>query len=147
MSEACIFCSIVAGAAPASLAHESDRVLAFMDINPVTVGHLLVIPKAHHADLADVDPADAAEMMVVAQQLNVAVRASELAPAGVNLFYADGEEAGQEVFHAHLHMIPRYEGDGFGLTIRRDPAPSRAELDRLAGLITLTGSREPRFPE
>jgi histidine triad (HIT) family protein len=147
MPDDCIFCSIVAGEAPASIVHESDRVLAFMDINPVTLGHLLVIPKAHHADLADVDPADAAEMMLVAQQLNVAVRASELEPAGVNLFYADGEEAGQEVFHAHLHMIPRYPDDGFGLTIRREPAPSRPELDRLAGLITPQRGREPRFPE
>lgn len=136
MADDCIFCAIVAGEAPASIVHESDRILAFMDINPVTPGHLLVIPKAHSADLADVDRADAGEMMRVAQQLTTSLHRSGLEPAGVNLFYADGEAAGQEVFHAHLHVIPRYPDDGFGLTIGRDPAPSRAELDQLAGLIT-----------
>ena len=136
MPDDCIFCSIVAGGAPVSIVHESDRVLAFMDINPVTLGHLLVIPKAHSELLADVDANDAAEMMQVAQHLNTAVRESALAPLGVNLFYADGEAAGQEVFHAHLHVIPRYTDDGFGLAVRRDPAPNRSELDRLAAEIT-----------
>jgi diadenosine tetraphosphate (Ap4A) HIT family hydrolase len=136
MSEDCIFCSIIAGEAPASTVYDSDRILGFMDINPVTRGHLLVIPKAHSADLADVDPTDVAEMLVAAQQLDVLVRESELAPLGVNLFYADGEAAGQEVFHAHLHVIPRYADDGFGLTVRYGAPPTRPELDGLAAVIT-----------
>jgi histidine triad (HIT) family protein len=135
MTDACIFCSIVAGEAAASIVHESDRVIAFMDINPVTPGHLLVVPKAHAADLADVDQADVAEMMVVAQSLDTAIRRSDLRSDGVNLFYADGEAAGQEVFHAHLHVFPRFAGDGFGLTIRRDAPPSRSDLDRLAAMV------------
>lgn len=135
MTEDCIFCSIVAGEAPASIVHESDRVMAFMDINPVTPGHLLVVPKAHAADLGDVEPEDTAEMMVTAQALDTAIRRSSIRSDGVNLFYADGEAAGQEVFHAHLHVFPRFAGDGFGLTIRRDAPPSRSDLDRLADMV------------
>ncbi len=136
MTDDCIFCSIVSGTAPASVVHETDRVIAFMDIAPVTPGHMLVIPKAHSADLVDVDPADAAEMMTAAQRMDAALRSSTVPTEGVNLFYADGEAAGQEVFHAHLHVFPRFAGDGFGLTVRTSAPPPRAEPDRLAGELT-----------
>jgi diadenosine tetraphosphate (Ap4A) HIT family hydrolase len=105
-----------------------------MDLNPATTGHLLVVPKRHAADLAALDPEDGAQMFRVAQRLAAAVRASSLEPEGVNLYLADGEVAGQEVFHAHLHVLPRRTGDGFA--VRADFAsPPREELDRVAGLV------------
>lgn len=130
----CVFCAIVAGDLPASRVYDDDRVLAFADIRPATTGHLLVVPKRHAADLAALDPEDGARMFRVAQQLAAALRASSIRPEGVNLFLADGEVAGQEVFHAHLHVLPRRTGDGFG--VRADFAsPAREELDRVAGLV------------
>ena len=130
----CVFCAIVAGDLPASRVYDDGRVLAFADLRPATTGHLLVVPKRHAPDLAALDPEDGARMFQVAQRLAAALRRSALDPEGVNLFLADGEVAGQEVFHAHLHVLPRHAGDGFG--VRADFAsPSRAELDRVAGLV------------
>ena len=130
----CVFCAIVTGDLPASQVYDDDRVLAFADIRPATPGHLLVVPKRHAGDLAALDPDDGARMFQVAQRLAAALRASSLEPEGVNLFLADGEVAGQEVFHAHLHVLPRRTGDGFG--VRADFAtPPREELDRVAGLV------------
>ncbi|WP_041450830.1 HIT family protein [Hoyosella subflava] len=112
---ACIFCDIVAGRAEASRVYEDDKVLAFMDIRPMTRGHLLVIPKTHATNLAELDPELAGPIFATAQRLAAAVRRSPLQPEGVNLFLADGAAAGQEVFHVHLHVLPRLVGDGFGL--------------------------------
>ena len=132
----CVFCEIVAGSAAASLVHDDDRVVAFLDIRPVTPGHLLVIPKRHAADLAALDEATGGHLFRVAMRLAGALRRSGLRCEGVNLFLADGEAAGQEVFHVHLHVFPRFAGDGFRLDADWSAAsPSRAELDRIADLI------------
>jgi len=131
----CVFCGIVAGTLGASVVHESPTVLAFMDIAPVTPGHALVVPKAHLPDLADLSDEVAAEMFAVARSVAAALRVSPLRAAGINLFYADGEAAFQEVFHAHLHVIPRYADDGFGVTSRWSAPPARAELDTHATQI------------
>ncbi|WP_327143466.1 HIT family protein [Nocardia sp. NBC_01327] len=129
-----IFAEIVAGQAPASKVYEDDDVLAFMDIRPVTPGHLLVIPKIPARSLAELDPAMGGKLFRVGQQLAAALRASEVQCDGVNFFLADGVTAGQEVFHVHLHVIPRTPGDGFGLRAR-PTSPVRADLDYLAGSI------------
>lgn len=131
----CVFCAIVAGRAEASFVHEGDIVVAFMDINPVTPGHLLVVPRAHLPALADVDPETAARMFVVAQSLAAAIRASDLRSDGINLFYADGKAALQEVFHAHLHVFPRYPEDGFTIDANWGTNPSRDDLDAIAANI------------
>lgn len=129
-----IFADIVAGRAPSSPVYEDDDVLAFMDIRPWTPGHLLVIPKVPARSLAELDPAVGGKLFRVGQQLAAALRASEVNCDGVNLFLADGVTAGQEVFHVHLHVIPRTPGDGFGL--RGNPrAARRADLDYLAASI------------
>ena len=114
--------------------HDDDRVLAFMDLNPISPGHLLVIPKQHGAALADVAPDDGARLFRVGQALAAAVRRTGLRVEGVNLFLADGEAAGQEVFHTHLHVLPRFAGDGFRLQVTSG-SPSRDELDEVAGAI------------
>ena len=133
----CIFCAIVAGRAPASIVYRDETCAAFMDIQPVNPGHVLVVPNRHAASLADLDAETGMRMFGIGQQVAAALRASGLRCEGVNLFLADGEAAGQEVFHLHLHVIPRYRGDGFGL--RFGPAnrtrPPRPELDRIAGQI------------
>jgi histidine triad (HIT) family protein len=132
----CVFCAIAAGESEASHLHADERVIAFMDIRPVTEGHLLVIPRRHCASLATLDADDGAELFRVAQQLAASLRTSGLRCEGVNLFLADGEAAGQEVFHVHLHVVPRYRGDGFGLRMPPDyRIRSRAELDAAAARI------------
>ena len=133
----CIFCDIIAGLAPASVVYRDDRCLAFMDIRPVTPGHLLVIPLEHAAYLADLDPALGDYLFRVAQGLAAGIRQSGLKAEGINFFLADGEAAGQEVFHVHLHVFPRFEGDGFGLRFSPEygqPVP-RDRLELEAALI------------
>ena len=135
VSPNCIFCRIAAGTAPASLVYQDEHCVAFLDIHPVNPGHLLVVPRRHAANLAELDAADGERLFQVGQRLAQALRRSGLRCEGVNLFLADGEAAGQEVFHVHLHVFPRYRGDGFGL--RFSPAyysarPQRLELDHVA---------------
>jgi diadenosine tetraphosphate (Ap4A) HIT family hydrolase len=134
---ACIFCDIVAGIAPASMVHRDDLSSAFMDIQPVNPGHVLVVPNRHATGLADLPVSAGGHLFRVGQQVAAAVRKSGVRCEGVNLFLADGAAAGQDVFHVHLHVIPRYMGDGFGF--RFGPAygvrPPRPELDRLAEQI------------
>lgn len=140
---ACVFCDIVAGALPASVVYRDNLCCAFMDIQPVNPGHLLVVPLEHAASLSALDPDTGGHMFTVAQRLAAALYAASASSSsglrcqGVNLFLADGALAGQEVFHVHLHVIPRYAGDSFGL--RFGPGYGRrlqrGELDRAAGEI------------
>jgi len=128
----CLFCRILAGELPGTFVFRDDRCAAFMDIQPVNPGHLLVVPVRHATHLADLDPDDVGRMMQVAQRLAASLRRSGLRCDGVNLFLADGEAAMQEVFHVHLHVLPRYRGDGFGLRFGPDygAKPPRAELEQ-----------------
>lgn len=132
----CIFCRIVSGGAEAVRLYRDSWVSAFLDLYPVTRGHLLVVPNEHFADLAGLDPAYSGPMMEAARRLAGALRAAPLAVEGVNLHLADGAAAGQSVFHCHLHVIPRYAGDGFGF--RRgfgQGGGDRADLEAVADLI------------
>lgn len=128
-----IFGDIVAGREPASRVYEDEDVLAFLDIRPVTSGHLLVIPKQPARSLAELDPLVGGKIFQVGQQLAAALRASVHCD-GVNFLLADGVAAGQEVFHVHLHVIPRTAGDGFGIHARHSH-PSRTALDQMAASI------------
>lgn len=130
----CVFCEIAADRAPASVVHRDDSVIAFLDIQPINAGHLLVVPRPHAASLADLDQALGQRMFAVAQRLAGALRASGLPCDGVNLFLADGESAGQEVGHVHLHVLPRVAGDGFRLQVSWI-SQGRAELDATAALL------------
>jgi histidine triad (HIT) family protein len=133
----CVFCDIVAGRAAASFVYRDDRVTAFLDHRPVTPGHLLVIPNDHLVTLADLDDDLLADITRLGARMASALRASGLPCEGINLFLADGEAAGQEVFHAHLHVFPRTPGDGFtiGATAWAGPQPGRLALDAIAGAI------------
>jgi histidine triad (HIT) family protein len=138
----CIFCDILAGKQPASMVYRDEICSAFMDIQPVNPGHTLIVPNYHVASLADLDAETGGHLFAAAQRVAtglqaVAAQGGGLRCEGVNLFLADGEAAGQEVFHVHLHVIPRFRGDGFGF--RFGPSygqrPSRGELDGIAAKI------------
>lgn len=128
-----MFCQIGAGELEASVAYEDARTLAFLDIQPLTPGHLLVVPRQHATSLDDLDSQDGRELFRVAQRGAAALRQSGLRCEGINFFLADGVAAGQDVFHVHLHVFARFAGDGFGL--RLPPAYAvrpRPELDAAA---------------
>ncbi|MDQ3822787.1 MAG: HIT family protein [Actinomycetota bacterium] len=143
MSAGCVFCEIVAGRERGSFAYEDDRVVALMDIAPVNPGHLMVVPRRHAAGLGDLDEETGAHVFVVAMRLAGAVRESGVRCEGVNLFLADGEVAFQEVFHVHLHVLPRWDGDSFRIDADWSSRPERAELDAVAASIR--ASYEQRF--
>lgn len=131
----CIFCRIVSGDAEATVVYEDEVVVAFLDIGPLTQGHLLVVPRTHLPGLADVDDLTGARMFNAAQLMAAALRGSGLRCEGINLFYADGEAAFQEVPHAHIHVIPRYDEDGFSINADWENRPARAELERVGDEI------------
>jgi histidine triad (HIT) family protein len=133
----CILCEIVRGDAKGSFVHRDDLVAAFLDIRPVNPGHVLVIPNEHVPLIRDV-PADVRQRLFdLSIRIGDALRTTERAN-GVDLFLADGEAAGQEIPHAHVHVIPRFEGDGFTIDASawKEPAPTREELDRQAKEIS-----------
>ncbi len=134
----CIFCKIAAGEIPAAMVYSDECVVAFMDIHPVTPGHLLVIPRRHVELATELDETTAGRLMAVANRLNAALRRSGIQCEGVNYYISDGEAAGQEVPHTHLHLIPRFAGDGFGLRFPEryyQEQPSREDLVAMAGEI------------
>lgn len=123
----CIFCKILAGELPAQIVDEDERTVAFMDVNPATRGHALVVPRAHSVDLHDTPPEDVAATALAAQRL--AERARErLGAPGVNLLNACGPAAWQSVFHFHVHVIPRYEDD----PLRLPWIPRGGDMDEIA---------------
>jgi histidine triad (HIT) family protein len=136
LSDQCIFCEILAGNSPASFTYQDDTVVAFMDVQPITHGHMLVVPREHAELMANLNDAVAMRTFRVARQLSAIAR-STLGAGGVNLFVADGEIAFQDVPHFHVHVIPRYPKDGFGLTFpsKYGQPPSRAELETIASAI------------
>jgi histidine triad (HIT) family protein len=123
----CIFCKIVAGDLPARIIDEDERTITFMDIAPATRGHALVIPRAHSTDLLSIDRADLSAVALASQRL--ARRAKErLGADGINLLNSCGGAAWQTVFHFHVHVIPRYEGD----PLRLPWVPSAGDPDQIA---------------
>ncbi|MFF4416092.1 HIT family protein [Streptosporangium sp. NPDC001559] len=137
----CEFCAIVRGEAEASVPYADDRVIVIMDIRPVTPGHLLVVPRVHAVGLEDLDEETSAHVWRIGHRMGRALRRSGLRCEGVNVFLADGEAAFQEVFHFHLHVFPRFEGDGFRITADWETR-ARDLLDQEAEAIR-SGPAEP----
>ncbi|WP_243439446.1 HIT family protein [Fundidesulfovibrio soli] len=129
MSADCLFCKIIRGEIPCAKVYENDAVLAFLDIAPVNKGHTLVIPKAHHADIYDLPPALGAQLLEAVQAVGASFKGA-LGATGMNLGMNNGASAGQMVFHAHWHLIPRFEGDGLSLW----PQKSYASIDEMSEL-------------
>jgi histidine triad (HIT) family protein len=130
----CLFCRIVAGELPATRVDEDERTIAFMDINPATRGHVLVVPRDHSRDLLAVGDEDLAAVARMGRR--IAGRQTErLGADGVNLLNSCGRAAWQTVFHFHLHVIPRYGGDP--LRLPWEPGPGdRAEIAAAAEALT-----------
>ena len=131
---ACVICQLLSGELEVSMVHQDDLCSAFMDIQPVNPGHVLVVPHKHAPYLADLNNQEGAQMFRVAQRLAAALRESGVKCEGVNFFLADGEAAGQEVFHVHLHVFPRFARDGFRLVLppSYSQKPARRELNEIA---------------
>jgi histidine triad (HIT) family protein len=125
----CLFCKIVAGEIPSHKIDEDDKTLAFMDINPWTRGHALVIPKNHSRNLYDVESVDLVAMHATAQRVARRMR-DRLAAEGVNILQSSEPVAMQTVFHTHVHVIPRYSDDG----LRLPAHPQAADHEELAQL-------------
>ena len=134
MSKECVFCKIVQGNLVASQVAETDDVLAFMSTNPITPGHMLVIPKAHLAELADLSDKISSEMFVIARSLKPCDRVIFVVTALI-FSMPTVRQPSQEVFHAHLHVFPRFKGDGFTIDAKWGSQPTREELDQLAAAI------------
>jgi histidine triad (HIT) family protein len=126
----CIFCKIVAGEMPGTIVDSDERTVSFMDINPATRGHVLVIPRAHSADLLEIGQEDLGACAASAQRLARRLK-ERLGADGVNVLNACGAAAWQTVFHFHLHVIPRYEDDP--LRLPWVPGPGDAEEIGAAG--------------
>src|SRR5579859_3836071 len=119
----CLFCKIIAGEIPSQRVDEDEHTIAFMDIHPATRGHALVIPRRHSRDLSEIEPEDLQATILAAQRL--AARMMErLGADGINLLNCRGEAAWQTVFHFHMHVIPRYDGDPLRLPWHPQPGDS-----------------------
>ncbi len=127
----CLFCRIIAGEIPSQKIYEDERTYAFMDINPASTGHALIIPKEHARDIHDLSPEALAATALSAQKVAAAVR-DTVAPDGINLLQCNEPAAGQTVFHFHLHVIPRMEADGLALGWPIVPG----DMDAIASLAT-----------
>jgi histidine triad (HIT) family protein len=135
MESDCLFCGIVAGDVPAQIVDSDDHTVAFMDINPATPGHALVVPRAHSADLMEVSDEDLVRTTVAARRLAARMRGA-LEPAGFNILNSCGSAAWQTISHFHLHVIPRYEDDPLKLPWVPGPGESdeiAAVADRIRG--------------
>jgi len=126
----CLFCKILAGALPAQKVDEDEHTVAFLDINPWTRGHSLVIPKEHSRNVYDIAPGDLTATAVAAQRLAQRLR-DRLSCEGMNLLQSSEPVAMQTVFHYHVHVIPRYSDDGLRMPAHPKPA-DHDELGQLA---------------
>jgi histidine triad (HIT) family protein len=129
---ACTFCRVIAGALPSAEVHRDGVCVAFLDIHPINPGHTLVVPRKHAAELSALDADVAGHLMIVPRRVALALRRSPLRCEGVNLLLSDGESAGQDVPHVHLHVVPRYVHDGF--TFERSRPSGLASRDDLAAV-------------
>ena len=129
----CIFCKIVKGEIPSTKLFENEKVLSFLDIMPVAKGHALVIPKAHHRTLLDMSHEDLKEVALALQKVGAAVMKATKAD-GFNILQSNEKSAGQEIFHVHFHIIPRFEGDDLSFRMGRGKS-EKEELEEYQKMI------------
>jgi histidine triad (HIT) family protein len=137
VDEHCVFCRIIGGEEMVSLVHEDDRTLAFLDIQPMSRGHTLIVTKDHYPTLFDLPEDLAAHCLAVARRIAPGIQRASGAEA-INIFSPNGRAGGQDVLHFHLHMIPVAEGQPFALQLPAADAliPSRSELDITAARVS-----------
>jgi len=139
----CIFCDLVQGAAEVSICYEDVDAIAFMDIQPVNAGHVLVVPKQHYESLHDLPTEVGMHLFDVAMRLATVIKTATGCP-GMNMVVNSGAAAGQDVFHYHVHLIPRRDGDGFDIPLPfpGSQMPDRTLLDAMAARI-IAALRDP----
>ncbi len=139
----CIFCDLIHGAGEVSVCYEDSDTIAFMDVQPVNAGHLLVVPREHYESLLDIPAELGHRLFQVAHDLAATVRQVTHCE-GMNIVVNSGAAAGQDVFHYHVHVIPRMQGDGFevALPFAGSAMPDRTLLDAMASRI-ISASRDP----
>ncbi len=131
----CVFCDIASGTSPASIVYQDDAILAFMDITPVNLGHILIVPRKHATYVAEMDEEVGKSLFKVTMRIEQAIRNSDVRCEGINLYLADGVAAGQEIYHVHMHVFPRFMGDSFRIFSGGVASLSRRELDGIAASI------------
>jgi histidine triad (HIT) family protein len=147
--EKCPFCNIISGILAGTLLYQDEICTAIMDIQPINPGHMLIMPNLHLPDLASLPPETGKHLFAVGQKLAAALRQSGVECQGVNFLLADGKAAMQEVLHLHLHIIPRFEGDGFGFQFspRYAELPTRDELEDIGFHIKKALEIEYKIPD
>ena len=125
----CIFCDILKGKTEASIVLRDQICCAFLDIQPANLGHVLIIPVQHAASMSELDEETGAHIFRIGMRIAKAIRSSEIQCEGINFHLADGAAAGQEIFHVHLHIIPRIQDDGFGFKFARGRALQAPRID------------------
>jgi len=134
----CVFCRILSGELESSFAYRGSKASAFLDIHPITPGHVLIVPHSHVERFAAIEPSTTAEMIEIAQKILREIQRTDLKCEGTNIFLSDGAVAGQDVPHSHLHIVPRFYGDGHKMGFSHtDPEQiNRATLNVIAGKIS-----------
>jgi diadenosine tetraphosphate (Ap4A) HIT family hydrolase len=136
MSTDCVFCKIVSGEFSASMVAEDKAAIAFMDIRPFTAGHVLIIPRRHASAISDLSEEEAGNIFRLVHRIARALPQSGVRCEGYHISQANGAAAGQEVFHAHFHLVPRFSGDSVRLLVDPNrPKYSRKELNQIAQRI------------
>lgn len=137
VEDSCVFCRIIGGEEMVSLVYEDDRALAFLDIQPLSAGHTLVVPKPHHETLFDLPDDLALHCISVARQIAPGIRAAT-GTDSINVFSPNGQAGGQDVPHFHWHLIPVHDRESFALQLPAEdaPIPMRSELDVTAARIS-----------
>lgn len=143
MNESCIFCGLIAGQAACAKVYEDDTVLAFMDIFPASVGHVLVVPKAHHETIFEMPGQALRDVAGIAGRISRAIR-QVLAPDGLNVTQANGSAAGQSVPHYHVHLVPRTTGVRTRMhgSNRADDVELAALAERIAAALNQSGTEK-----
>ena len=131
--ESCIFCKIVRKQAPSSVVYEDESVLAFLDIRPLNTGHILVIPKAHYVDIFGIPEEQLIQVHKFAKEVSLAVKKATEAD-GISIIQQNGKAAGQDIFHFHVHVVPRFEGQKLP-PFSKLKKVERAKLDAMAKKI------------
>ncbi len=127
----CIFCKIIGKEIPASIVYEDDAALGILDVNPHAWGHAMILPKKHYPTILEVPPEELGPLMIAVQKVTAAMKKA-LAPAGFTIGVNHGEISGQSVPHLHIHILPRFTGDGGGSihSVVNHPGPESLEETR-----------------
>ncbi len=141
----CIFCQIINKQIPAKIVYEDELVIAFLDINPLALGHTLIIPKKHVENIFDIEENDLQHILVVAKKISLKIK-EKLQADGVNIFQASGKTAEQSIPHFHLHVIPRRKDDGINWNqwwLTKIKKTNDKELDEIVKLIKIETEKKP----